>query len=156
MHEINKRRKGKAIITNQTIGKADTMILELAKDIKVNRLQYEMLDEKRQRLRAKLEKTTSNLKDVIVGGSRSSTFDITLSKIQEIENRIQELNYEYQVRLNELSRLENIFKEYNDNEQLVYIDYKIRKYSIVRICMKYGISKRTLYRIIKKMESELL
>jgi len=132
------------------------MILELAKDIKVNRLQYEMLDEKRQRLRAKLEKTTSNLKDVIVGGSRSSTFDITLSKIQEIENRIQELDYEYQVRLNELSRLENIFKEYNDEDQLVYIDYKIRKYSIVRICMKYGISKSTLYNKIKKIESELL
>jgi glutamate synthase domain-containing protein 1 len=132
------------------------MIFEIAKDIKVNRLQYEMLDEKRQRLRAKLEKTTSNLKDVIVGGSRASTFDITLNKLQEIENRITELDYEYQVRINELSRLENIFKEYHDTEQLIYIDYKIKKYSIVKILMKYGISKTTLYRIIKKIESELI
>jgi len=132
------------------------MIFELAKNIKVNRILYENLLDKRERLRAKLEKTTSNLKDVIVSGSRSSTFDITLNQLQEIENRIKELEYEHQVNLIELERLEKVFKEYHDTEQLIYIDYKIKRLSIVRICMKYGVSKTTLYRIIRKIESELI
>jgi uncharacterized protein YdcH (DUF465 family) len=132
------------------------MIFQLARDVKVNRAHYERLVEQRERLRSQLEKTTSNLKDVIVGGSRKSNFDNILNKLQEVENSIKELEYEYQVYQKELNRLESIFKEYCDKEQLIYMDYKIRKYSPAKICMKYGISKSTLYRIINKLESELL
>jgi DNA-directed RNA polymerase specialized sigma subunit len=132
------------------------MIIQLSRDIKVNRTHYERLTEQLARLRSKLEKSTSNLKDVVVSGSRGSSFDLTLNKIQEIENDLKELDFEYLIYQNEIARLEKIFREFNEEKQLVYLDYKIRKFTPQKIAFKYGISVRTVYRIIKEMEDELI
>lgn len=132
------------------------MIFQLAENIQLNRLKYERVADQIARLRSKLEKTTSNLKDVVVSGSRSSSFDLTLNRIQELENDLKEIDFEYLIYKNEMERMEKIFKEFNDRNQLIYFDYKLRKLTPTKIQLKYGIGRTRFFEIIKEIESELI
>lgn len=128
------------------------MIYRLKKEMLINRNRRQSLADKQAQLRASLEKTTSSLKDTVVGGSRKSSFDFKLNKITEIENEIKELDCEFEILSKEIEIHEQILKEFNDIKQLVYLEYKLKNINPIKIQMKYGISKSTFYRIINEIE----
>ena len=60
----------------------------------------------------------------------------------------EELDEIYQ----EINDKETIYNKYNDRDKKIYIDKKLRGYSNAKMTYKYGLSKRSINRIVKKIE----
>lgn len=125
-------------------------------DVMLEKEKYETLEKKLKEriiiLRTRLEKLTSKFdKERVDGGVAPDNLDI-ISKIVDIE---QKLDYVKEMKINcvELvEELEEKIKQSGDRNQQIYMEFRYKKYSADKIGMRYGITDRQVYRIIKEIE----
>ena len=119
---------------------------ELESDIKSCRRSI-----KRQRM--SLEPSATDIsKEIVSGNPPRKTIDDAMYQILEMEKMIKKCREELDEIYQEINDKETIYNKYNDRDKKIYIDKKLRGYSNAKMTYKYGLSKRSINRIVKKIE----
>lgn len=80
-----------------------------------------------------------------------------IAKIVEMEKDIAFIQKELEVVNKDINEQYQIFKKFNDEEQQIYIEKRIFKWSNAKISVKHnGISKRQINRVISKIKRNLI
>ena len=106
-----------------------------------------------ERLEAKVGLQAVQIKDIIVSNNPKNNREDALLELAQMIDYLDEA----QKKLNNLNTLANDkfnnFKEHNDYDKQIYIEKKLFKWSNAKISARHGgITKRTINRIVKKVE----
>lgn len=85
---------------------------------------------------------------------KKDTSDV-VEKIIEMEKELEIATNEYNRLRNLVNELEEIYKTLNDRDKLIYLEYNCKGISAVKLGIKYGITDKAIYKIIKKVEKKL-
>ena len=97
-----------------------------------------------------------NYDKVLVDGTPKHTdMSDVIAKIVEMEKDLEQAQKEYDRLIPLINELEEGYRELNERDKLIYMEYHIKGYSTVKIGIKYGITDRQVRRILKKVEKEL-
>ena len=98
----------------------------------------------------------SNFDKVMVSGTpkRRDTSDVII-KITEMEKELDHAEKEYNRLIPLINELEEGYKQLNERDKLIYLEYHCKGYSAVKIGIRYGITERHVRRIIKKVEKNI-
>ena len=78
---------------------------------------------------------------------------VVFAKIEEMEKDLYYIDKEIEQINNDINALYQIFKKYNDEEQQIYTEKKLYKWSNAKISVNHGgISKSQINRIVKKVK----
>lgn len=132
-------------------------LYELQKQYKTEQASLRYYKEKLKTLENELIglKSPQFQEDRVQGNPRRRTInDVVADKIQ-IEYQITTIleniaNLDVYVK-----EVEEILKEFNDTEQLIYFEYHIKGYTAEKIGQRYHYSARQIYRIVNKVEERL-
>lgn len=127
--------------------------MTLDAEMKLNRVKRNRLNEMKERLEASLVKITTNY-EASGGGGKKATIDDKLGRIEELEERIKELDLDYNSMNDELDRQISILQEANERDRTIYLQY-LKGYSNAKLQVLHGIGERQIQRIIKKIKEEL-
>jgi RNA polymerase sigma factor (sigma-70 family) len=111
---------------------------------------YAEVNEKRDPVKAtRFDKTT-------VDGTKKhyDTSDVVLA-ITDMEKDIEKTQQEYDRITSLINELEKGYKELNERDKLIYLEYWCKGYSTSKIGVRYGLSDRQVRRILKKVEKKL-
>jgi len=132
-------------------------LYELQKELKKLYVFVEFWNAKIENRKEKLglPKTTKITEQFIKSYGNGNDIVDKLYQIMEWEQKrdrlLEEIN-EYTPLINDL---EKILKEFNDRDQLIYLQYHLRGYSLINIGVRHGLDKSTVWRILKKVEKKL-
>lgn len=132
-------------------------LYELQKELKKLYVFVEFWNAKIENRKEKLglPKTTKITEQFIKSYGNGNDIVDELYQIMEWEQKrdrlLEEIN-EYTPLINDL---EKILKEFNDRDQLIYLQYHLRGYSLINISVRHGLDKSTVWRILKKVEKKL-
>ena len=133
-------------------------LYELQKEIKKKKCfieQYKREIERYEEMMFKIK--TSNIEaDMIHGGKRRNNLDICIDEITYRQERIKDLKEELELYEPLIKDLEQILKDYNDIEQLIYFERKVLGYSVNKISQRHHYGKSQIYNIINKVEERLV
>lgn len=132
-------------------------LYELQKEYKIVLANIDFLNKKIRNERETMQSPkTVKLDKILVGGSapRSDLSD-GVSKIVDWENEINKLERELSEYKPFIDELEAILKEFNDRDQLIYLEYHLKGYTAILIGHRYGITDSMVYKILKKVEKSL-
>ena len=106
-----------------------------------------------ERLESKLGLQSVQMKDIIVDGNPKNKREDVLIELAQMIDDLEEAKKKLDG-LNELTNDKfNNFKEHNDYDKQIYIEKKLFKWSNAKISARHGgITKRTINRIVKKVE----
>ena len=129
-------------------------------DIVIEKEQHEKIEsslkEKIVILRNRLEKLTTNYtKEKITGGTPTDTNEI-YHKIIEAEKKLEHIISLKENCIKTIDELEDVFKKGKERNKLIYVEFRYKKYSADKVGMRYGITKRQVYRIISEIEKECI
>lgn len=97
-----------------------------------------------------------NYDKVLVDGTpKHRDMSDVIAKIVEMEKDLDQAQKEYDRLIPLINELEAGYRELNERDKLIYMEYHIKGYSTVKIGIKYGITDRQVRRILKKVEKEL-
>lgn len=85
---------------------------------------------------------------------KKDTSDI-VEKIIEMEKDLEIATNEYNRLTSLVNELEEIYKTLNDRDKLIYLEYNCKGMSAIKLGIKYGISDKAIYKILKKVEKKL-
>ena len=88
----------------------------------------------------------------VQGHGKKRDMTDTVIPIIDWEDRGKELEKKLAFYRDTIAEMEKILKEFGDIEQLMYLEYYLKGYSALKIGMRYGIDKSTVYKKIKKIE----
>lgn len=91
-------------------------------------------------------------KEIVSGNPPRRTIDDVMYTIVEMEKSISKCKEELDELFQEIQEKETIYKKYNNRDKLIYLDKKLKGYSNAKLSYIYGLSKRHINRIIKKIE----
>ena len=125
-------------------------------DVILEKEKYEILEKKLKEriviLRTRLEKVTYQLdKEVVDGGVPPDILDI-MAKIVDIEQKLDYIKKTKTNCIELVEELEEKIKKSGQRNEQIYIEFRHKKYSAEKIGMRYGMTGRQVYRIIKKIE----
>ena len=112
--------------------------------------QKALIEDKRNTLKA------AKLDKVLVSGTpkRMDTSDV-VAEIEKMEKDVEYAQREYDRLIPLINELEQNYKELNERDKLIYLEYHCKGYSTVKIGIRYGISDRQVRRILKKVEKDI-
>ena len=98
----------------------------------------------------------TNYDKVLVSGTpkRQDMSDV-VARIVEMEQDVEKAQKEYDRIIPLINELEAGYKELNERDKLIYLEYHCKGYSAVKIGMRYGLKERQIYNILKKVEENI-
>ena len=98
----------------------------------------------------------TNYDKVLVSGTpkRQDMSDV-VARIAEMEKDVEQAQKEYDRLIPLMNELEAGYKELNERDKLIYLEYHCKGYSAVKIGMRYGLKERQIYNILKKVEENI-
>lgn len=107
-------------------------------------------------LRNSLEPGANDIKDEAVQTSvRKDKITDKIATIVQLEKKLKELGNKADNYKSTIEEMEKILKQFNDDDQLIYLEYHLKGYSMIKIATKREIDKSTVSRKIKKIEEKL-
>lgn len=107
-------------------------------------------------LRNSLEPGANDIKETAVQTSvKKDTMTDKIARIVQLEDELKELYRKADNSLSVVNAMENILKQFNDIDRLIYIDYYFKGYSVIKIATMRGISRASVYRKLEKIEKKL-
>lgn len=100
-------------------------------------------------------KGTSYDKPMVKGTPKHSDISDVIIKIVDMEQDVEKAQKEYDRLVPLINELEAGYKELNERDKLIYLEYHCKGYSAVKIGIRYGISERQVRRILKKVEKDV-
>ena len=91
-------------------------------------------------------------KEKVNGGGIGKTIDDIMHLIIEAEKGAQRCKNKLDDLYQEVREKEAIYQQYNDRNKQIYVDKMLYKLNTAQMEIKYGLSKRQVNRIIKKMK----
>lgn len=115
-------------------------------------IKYQELEIEEQRNTVKV----TNYDKVLVSGTpkRQDMSDV-VARIAEMEKDVEQAQKEYDRLIPLMNELEDGYKELNERDKLIYLEYHCKGYSAVKIGMRYGLKERQIYNILKKVEENI-
>ena len=97
-----------------------------------------------------------NYDKVLVDGTpKHRDMSDVIAKIIEMEKDLDKAQKEYDRLIPLINELEAGYKELNERDKLIYLEYHVKGYSAVKIGMRYGITDKQVYKILKKVEKNM-
>lgn len=106
-------------------------------------------------LETKLGLSSASLDEMISSPTRQNTSDVLLEKYITLKIK-HDLKLEKKTKIkNQINFYYELYKKSKNEDEMIYIEKKIKKYSINKISvLHYGISRATIYRIIDEVKSK--
>lgn len=128
-------------------------LFELKEVIEETEADRRSWERKVQRYREELEpKAVDITKEKVSGGGIGKTIDDVMHLIIEAEKGVQRCKNLLEDYYQEVREKEEIYKTYNDRDKQIYVDKMFYKLNTAQMEIKYGLSKRQVNRIIKKIK----
>jgi hypothetical protein len=128
-------------------------LFELKEVIEETEADRRSWERKVQRYREELEpKAVDITKEKVSGGGIGKTIDDVMHLIIEAEKGVQRCKNLLEDYYQEVREKEEIYQKYNDRDKQIYIDKMLYKLNTAQMEIKYGLSKRQVNRIIKKIK----
>ena len=128
-------------------------LFELKEAIEETEADKRSWERKVQRCREELEpKAVDTTKEKITGGGAGRTIEDvmdSLIKAERMEQRCKNMLDDY---YQEVREKEKIYQKYNDRDKQIYVDKKLYKLNNAKMEIKYGLGKRAINKICKKIE----
>lgn len=115
-------------------------------------INYQKAEIKEQRNTIK----ATNYDKVLVSGTpkRQDISDV-VARIVEMEEDVEQAQKEYDKLIPLMNELEEGYKDLNERDKLIYLEYHCKGYSAVKIGMRYDLKERQIYNILKKVEENI-
>lgn len=115
-------------------------------------INYQKAEIKEQRNTIK----ATNYDKVLVSGTpkRQDISDV-VARIVEMEEDVEQAQKEYDRLIPLMNELEEGYKDLNERDKLIYLEYHCKGYSAVKIGMRYDLKERQIYNILKKVEENI-
>ena len=132
-------------------------LYDLQKEVNTKRAFLKNIIETVKELRYKLEspKVTKFDKIAVQGHGAGNPTDEIITRLSELESMVIDIERELELKTPLIRELEAILREFNDIDQLIYVEYHLKGYSAIKLAQKYNYSVRQIYNIIKRVEDRL-
>lgn len=100
-------------------------------------------------------KGTNYDKTIVSGTPKRQDMSDVVARIVEMEQDVEKAQKEYDRIIPLINELEAGYKELNDRDKLIYLEYHCKGYSAVKIGMRYNLKERQVYNIIKNIEEKI-
>lgn len=100
-------------------------------------------------------KGTNYDKTIVSGTPKRQDMSDVVARIIEMEQDVEKAQKEYDRIIPLINELEAGYKELNDRDKLIYLEYHCKGYSAVKIGMRYNLKERQVYNIIKNIEEKI-
>lgn len=131
-------------------------IYQLKKDYNINKSFREYYVEKIIKIRTKLEspKITQLDKMNVQSTVRNNDMSAEMATIVDLESKLGYVKQDIKAQEVLIEELEKILLEYNDINQLIYLEKELKGYKADKIAMKHYMDRSTVYRIINDIEDK--
>lgn len=127
-------------------------LFELKEEIEITEADKRSYERKIIRHRQELEpKAVDITKEKVNGGGVGKTIDDVMHLIIEAEKGVQRCKNKLDDLYQEVREKEEVYRKYNDRDKQIYVDKMFYKLNTAQMEIKYGLSKRQVNRIIKKI-----
>ena len=128
-------------------------LFELKEVIEETEADRRSWERKVQRYREELEpKAVDITKEKVAGGGVGRTIEDVMDSIIKAEIMAQRCKNMLDDYYQEVREKEEVYQKYNDRDKQIYVDKMFYKLNTAQMEIKYGLSKRQVNRIIKKMK----
>lgn len=125
-------------------------------ELRIAEARLTTLLDKKALLEARITKTTSTIKDVVVyGGSSNDKMTDYVIKCEELNNKIKETEEEIKILKKGLSQMENILKNISGIEERIFRLYFIENKNPTQISFIIPCARDTVYRYLRKINKKV-
>ena len=111
--------------------------------------------------RAEIEEARNTVKATqfdkinVDGSIKKSDLSDVIAKIDLMERDLDKATKQFDLLIPLINELEDGYRELNDRDKLIYLQFHCRGYSAVKIGQLHGISDKQVYKILKKVEKNI-
>ena len=128
-------------------------LFELKEVIEETEADRRSWERKVQRYREELEpKAVDITKEKVVGGGVGRTIEDVMDSIIKAEIMAQRCKNMLDDYYQEVREKEEVYQKYNDRDKQIYVDKMFYKMNNAQLEIKYGLGKRAINKIIKKIK----
>ena len=130
-------------------------LFELEKELKIKKSNRVKKQRKLELLRIKLGLHATDLtKEKIASMPIDPQHINDYADIIDLLDGIEYLDELIKILEDDLEEKYRIFKQYNDRDKQIYIEYRLKGYSVTKIAVRHGISRDQVYRTLKKFKRD--